>query len=363
MHDQPQHHDESLTSPITRLYISQQSIGWTNMMRGFLSQEWNSYLTSTISDRPMRCDQTNFFAQLIRTLWTAQTDFWAAYQLRRHNPPGNPELDTQKMQELKTEVRFLLTSQDKVLQEHSTSYFPQEPESFLKHSTMSQLQSYITNYGTAIHASVQQAKKQSIARTPRLFTYQGFQRIPRNPAPSTTHNQLTTLQPATHTPHQEAVPQLPEIEQTQTEINPLTTMETITVPATPARDTQVLCPQPMERPPPAPNEPSNAPRRIIRHIQQTLRATFPRRRNFREITPPASEVDTISDTSSVDTPTTNTTAQDATLTSTPTPTHHTTPPSHPPATEARAHLPYKHSKWRPSNAVRETFSQYFRPRR
>ena len=231
---------------------------------------------------------------------------------------------------------------------------------------MTQLQTYISNYGQAIKSSIHQAQIQSTANTPRLFTFPGFHRLPQSAAPLT---QANPLQPDDHQPTvvnhasqpSDNIPTNPD----GASPNPPTAMPPEPTPAPITPDIQNL--QPAERPPPEPHETiPTASQPQPRHIQQSLLSTFRRRRNIREITPPPSATDTTSDSLTDDyhhqPPSVHTTPTDHDPPNHST--HHgaqiTTPPT---ATAARANLSYKHSKWRPSAAVREYFSQYFQPRR
>ena len=119
MSDCPANNADQNSTHLTNLLRSQKSIGMNNLMRGFLSTEWSIYLTSTITDQPIRCTHQTFFATMITTLWSAQTDFWIAYQLQRHTPPAQIDLDSDKITELKEEIRFLFSLKPKVLPTHS----------------------------------------------------------------------------------------------------------------------------------------------------------------------------------------------------------------------------------------------------
>jgi len=366
MSDRTIHNAES-DPYLTVLFTSQDSIGMNNLMRGFLSNEWSHYLAYTITDQPLRCTHQTFFAALITSLWTAQTDFWTAYQLRRHTPPDQDEPDPGKIAELKEEIRFLFALKPQVLPNHTATYFPIDLESFLKYSTKAQLQNYITNYGQAIKSSIHQAQKQSIANTPRLFTFPGFQRLT---ATATTTIPLTNLvqpppigaQPMQPEGHQ-ATATDPE-SQSQTNQTPIPdeTIPAILPPAMPPEPTHPL--NTVEHATPAPNETTLPERRPqSRLVQQSLSLMLRRRRSIRDITPPPSETDTTvashmdqSQTTSVS----NSTDPEPTNQI---PHDRATNIAHPPATAARANFSYKHSKWRPSAAVRDYFSQYFQPRR
>jgi hypothetical protein len=170
-----------------QLFRSQTAIGWTNFTRGFLSKDWASYLQTTISkERPMKGSSTSFFSKLICVIWQEQTTFWTEYQAKRHAPTADQSQNTSKLSELNEEIRYLHSLKEQVLPAHLSTYFPRDLESFLKHSTSSQLQTYANNYGPAIKLSIQQNKDQSVANTRNILTYQGFKRItPSIPNPPT----------------------------------------------------------------------------------------------------------------------------------------------------------------------------------
>jgi hypothetical protein len=335
------------TPQIRKLVISQNKIGWTNLTRGFLSKEWNTMLSSEIATgHQMKGSTSEFFSKLIVILWNEQTAFWKAYQDRRHAKATtiDKDKDTEKMTETKNEIKYLFSLRDTVLPAHTNSYFPQDLDTFLRHSTQSQLYAYVQNYGKAIKLSIKQHKDQSVANTRNIFTYQGFHRIEPNhniagnPPPPNLVDATTQHEPPT-----DPTPILPP-----TNIPPPAPNETGQ--ATPIHATQVLTPR--------------------NRAQQSILATFTRRRPIREITtiPPAPPVD--NHTVNIITPTNNmhqTVGEYINLmirqpppsnTST-TDTEETTTP---PVIATRASPHYKHSKWRPAALVREKFSQYFRKR-
>ncbi len=251
------------------------------------------------------------------------------------------------MTEIKEEISHLFTLRDQVLPAHQQTYFPQDIHVFLNHSTQSQLQSYVHNYSKAIRLSIKQHKDQSTANTRTLLTYQGFERT------KTTNTGPINL----------TLPQHPQ---------------TI-APATPVLAPIPIIP-PTNIPPPAPNEnptahpvpglPNQPPNSTRRRVQQTILATFRRRRTIREITPPPTLVThevppTIHIPAAY--PTSHRTVGDyinqmthQTASSTNTQTSETEDNTPPPVTATRASSNYKHSKWRPAAVVRERFSQYFR---
>jgi len=166
---------------------------------------------------------------------------------------------------------------DKVLPAHIYTYFPQDLETFLKHSSPSQLQTYVSNYRKAINTSIKQHSDQSIANTRNILTYPGFQRDlnPTNPAQLPLSG-VTILgnQPEEPTPANNA--------DNNNEMNPLQHPPTLPPPA-PNEDT----PAPLAPAPPRPPLPTR------KRIQQSILATFRRKRTTRETT--TTSLDTPSD--------------------------------------------------------------------
>ena len=359
LQQQPPKTTPDSTIQMHNLITSQNNIGWTNFTRGFVSQEWETLLHSeNANGHVMKGTPFSFFSKLIVTMWQEQTAFWMAYQARRHSPVDtHSDLDSEKLIEIKQEISHLFTLREKVLPAHINSYFPQDLETFLKHSTTAQLQTYVANYGKAIKSSIRQHADQSIANTRTIFTYPGFQ---RDPTP--THNVQIPLDAGAIIEGQ-AMEQPPaNNDHPNGEINP----------------TQ----HPPNLPPPAPNEdvanqdqepPAHplTPPTTRKRIQQSILATFTRRRRpIQEITAtrlhtptehpmihinpqPNKHRQTVGDYISQLTrqqPTSNTSTAETEETTTP------------PVIATRASPHYKHSKWRPATSVREKFSQYFRKR-
>ena len=167
---------------------SQGDIGWTNFTRGFISQKWSDFLHSeTCMNQPMKGTTNSFLCKLIHILWNAQTTFWTSYQERRHALPDSPEHEADKLIEIKETVTYLYSLRNQVNPAHHSTYFPDNLQSFLKHSTHAQLQSYTKNYGPAIKTSIKQYKDHAVANTRNIFTFPGFQRttITQNATPTT----------------------------------------------------------------------------------------------------------------------------------------------------------------------------------
>jgi hypothetical protein len=330
-----------------------------------LTEDWEKALLSGIAQgQLMKGTPAAFFAKLIVTMWEAQTAFWSAYQERRNAITTREDDDSEKLTEIKHEITYLFSLRDKVLPAHINTYFPQDLDIFLQHSTQSQLQTYIQNYGKAIKTSLKQHVDQSVAHTPSIFTYPGFSRINSTDNPD-------------HTPGGAILP--PTI---NAPVNiPVQTQEPATHPHAPGpnhNDEIATAPPPIlplpNIPPPAPDETatnlhhtgSNARQKI----QQSILATFRRRRTIREITPPPSPTPAVNIPIRF-TPQTNnarSTVGDyinrlqqhpSTAPASSTDTEDTNTP---PVIATRASPSYKHSKWRPAALVREKFSQYFRKR-
>ena len=340
--------ERNQNQPTQQLVTSQNRIGWTNFTRGLLANEWVDALQSEVTpERPLRCPIKTFFAQLIVVLWNAQTSFWKAYQDRRHTPNTDPTKDSEQMLEIKGEIKYLFSFRDQVLPSHQQTYFPQDLDVFLQHSTITQLQGYILNYGKAIKLSIQQHKTQSINNTRNIFTYHGFERVaPTNPT-------------------------------TQAIINPNDETETGPTPIPDSHATTPINQPPpiLIIPPPIPPPPNIVPiaepvatPTIRRQIQQSLFARFRRRRNIQETTPPQRQETPIptaitfiqnqDDTHQTVGEYINQMNQYPALSTTST--TGTEEITNTPVIATQASSNYKHSKWRPAARVREKFSQYFR---
>ena len=144
---------------VQHLLASQQRIGWSQFLRGFLSLRWRTYLKSVpVPTRPMTCSYDSFFQKLIVSLWTAQTEFWMAFQEERHHPNPGPNKVSAKHQELRQEVEYLFSLKPLLLAQHADIYLPDKPTYFLETSMTNQLKTYIVNYGAVIKAGVREAK-------------------------------------------------------------------------------------------------------------------------------------------------------------------------------------------------------------
>ena len=308
----------------------------------------------------MRVTSAAFFPKLIGILWSAQTTFWTSYQDRRHAVPPTPDQDADNLTEIKAEVSYLYSLRNQVNPAHHGTYFPANLQTFLQHSTHAQLKSYTQNYGQAIKTSIKQYKEQATANTRTIFTYPGFQ---RTTGTQTVNPAIATLVIANATTLAQTTDADPPAEPLLDPPPPPPNIEPI-VPDDNRHVREIV------EPPPTP--PPNIPIRNVRQqIQQSLLATFQRRRNPRAITPPspppigdntpilipqpfpAERHQTVGDYISQITrhhPASQTSTTD------------TEEPNTPPVIATRASSHYKHSKWRPSAHVRESFSQFFRKR-
>ena len=313
----------------------------------------------------MKGTPATFFSKLIVTMWEAQTTFWLDYQDRRNTASiVHDDLDSNKMTEIKQEVTYLFSLRDKVLPTHINSYFPQDLDTFLQHSTQSQLQTYIQNYGKAIKASIKQHVEQSVANTPSIFTYPGFNRI-NTAANANTNIEGTIPTPTTtHTAEPQTQTLVPDEQPIALGMNHNGDIPTEPPPI----------PPPPNIPPPAPDENANVNQPIRpparQQIQQSILATFRKRRTIREITttqPTTTVVNVpLQFTQQPNNPHPTVGDYIATMNQNPslatasaTDTEDTTTS---PVIATRASSSYKHSKWRPAAFVREKFSQYFRKR-
>ena len=194
-------HDTPSPQASALVLDAQAEIGWMPLLRGFLSHKWRRYLTDQTRLRPkptLRCTPDQFYYKLILIFWKAQTDFWTAYQDLRHTPQP---LDTpsSKHLELQRDVQYLLSLQSQVCLEHQTTYFPADPSLFLANGTTTQFRVYLYNYSDAIHQSILESNRRSVAKTRPLWTFGGFTRNAKALHPPAT----------THHPEPQVTPPLP----------------------------------------------------------------------------------------------------------------------------------------------------------
>ena len=162
---------------------AQSEIGWSGFLCGYLSSSWATYLRfETLLQNPQSTDLDfdQLFVGLIYELWASQTDFWTAYQARRHSLSTCPSHDS-KRNELITTIQHLYSQRPHVEPTNRDRYYPSDLDAFLTDSTTSQLQNYVHNYGDAIRLSVKRHKKTAVLHTPALWQYPGFRRFSRTP--------------------------------------------------------------------------------------------------------------------------------------------------------------------------------------
>jgi hypothetical protein len=165
---------------IRQLIQSQELIGWTNLTRGFFAKEWHDLLLSdTTPNNPIKGTPSMFFSNLIVSMWNKQTALWTSYQERRHATPTDTTKDADKTTELKEEISYLFSIRDQALPAHLDTYFPRDLPTFLKHSTQTQLQAYIHNYGKAMKLSIKQHKEH-----PKYFHVPRLSKDHTNPKPN-----------------------------------------------------------------------------------------------------------------------------------------------------------------------------------
>lgn len=197
---------------------SQARIGWHLLTRGFLSHHWRSFFiqtahqanwttdqtlevfadldgdedepdesqsTGSVSQAPQSLDSADesvvtsatldtnadkqhrrvdpivFIAGLIKTMWKELGTLWTTHletvhqtQESRHSPA--------KIAELQQRIRHLHSLRSRVLARHRSTYFHSDLEAFLSGSSMSQLQTYISQYQPVILSSIQAAEAQHV---------------------------------------------------------------------------------------------------------------------------------------------------------------------------------------------------------
>ena len=176
---------------------AQRKIGWTRLLRGFLSQHWLTYLEQEFDNSgetilPIPIDTKAFFSGLIRTMWTCQSKFWTEHQADVHKP----EKDTTSaatIAETRAEVQQLYSIRFQVPIQQREEYFPKSIRDFLKSSSHQQLRNYLANYKPAIRKSIKTAKEKA-NKAPRIFTYKGFTRT-RTAATSNPRTSASTTEP------------------------------------------------------------------------------------------------------------------------------------------------------------------------
>ena len=305
----------------------------------------------------MRGTTTAFFSKLIVIMWDAQTTFWTSYQERRTETPSTIDQDDAKLTEIKAEVTYLYSLRTQVKPAHQSTYFPGNLNTFLKHSTHAQLKAYTQSYGQAIKASIKHHKEQAAANTRNIFTYPGFQRQTATPAATPTMGIPID---------QENIPIQNDEEDIPAEPPPIPPPPNIQHQGDPNDTPHIANDEQTANPPRIPPLPSQSRTRI----QQSLLATFQRRRNNREIITPALQAtrqatpicipqtdearhQTVGDYINqmvLQPPASQVSTSDTEETNTP------------PVIATRASSHYKHLKWRPAAHVREKFSQFFRKR-
>lgn len=196
---------------ISHLFLSQSTIGWRFMTRGFLSikwrelyqkslleNQWGVHDSSTSQDpdeNDDNCEDSDndlgeldiesistdhestpnlmllgdntsashktsdpiiFMAGLIKTMWLELGTLWKHHLQKIHQ---SQEASTSPVQlaDLKAKVRVLHQQRPKVLATHRDRYFHDDLERFLENATLRQLQSYIAHYQPAILSSIRSA--------------------------------------------------------------------------------------------------------------------------------------------------------------------------------------------------------------
>lgn len=185
--------------PVQEIAKAQTAIGWSCFFKGFLSQRWKQYFAQEIaysetSPSPTTAaDPEKFFAGLIKVFWTHQSQFWMNYQQTIHQP-NPPDSDPLRLQELKLEVEHLYTLKNQVPSKLRDTLFPSNLSTFLRSSSIPQLQTYINTYKPSILTSIRTEKLRQQKYKP-LHQYPGFTvlRAKRVPSP---HNPPQRTAPA-----------------------------------------------------------------------------------------------------------------------------------------------------------------------
>jgi hypothetical protein len=195
------------------LATSQSKIGWSKMLRGFLSQQWMAYLRRTImaqraeqwlyqnehqldsrendtqwNTRPSQdaqmsnssdLDPPKLIAKIITIMWQAQFQLWTAHTQHIHET-GTKSEQSQR-EELQAEIRTMHNSRNQVLAEHRDQYFFQDVDQYSETATITQMRRYVMRYKPVILNSVKQATKTATQtlRIPQFFNIRNRPHVPR----------------------------------------------------------------------------------------------------------------------------------------------------------------------------------------
>jgi len=156
-------------------------------------------------NRPKPYNHDFLFPKLITDIWKHQLDIWKTHQKIRHSTPEQPYDNNSALTDLQSQVRYIHTLAEEVLQTQRQRLFTNDLECFIATSTANQLRNYIDVYYPAIRLSIRQAKRRSRQHTRPLSAY-GFrpEQPPQTTALTHTDNNVPTLehQPQPHTaPH------------------------------------------------------------------------------------------------------------------------------------------------------------------
>jgi len=221
---------------------AQQKIGWSLLLRGFLTLEWRYFLEATswnppddmtssseessspllsissdddvstpellsafdwyLPDEPAGTNPPSlnidrFLSGLIKTVWRQLSEFWERHLKATHGE-GTIRSSPATADELRIRIRVLHQSRNEVLHQHRDRYFHQDLSSYLKTATQHQMQSYLDNYESLIFKSIRRAQHRQ-SQIPSLLTFPGFTRTVPPPVNSSIRlSPLVTEEPPHH---------------------------------------------------------------------------------------------------------------------------------------------------------------------
>jgi hypothetical protein len=204
---------ESLWRGPTTLLQRQKEIGWSQMFRGFLAQQWKSYLLYcrkyqrgptctdiddadvqpsestgskeqwndtfeiTFDDKPnpricqLFQDPDRFLSKLTRIIWKAMTQLWTNHLCNIHQDSSSDSPDAK--QELQTQILALHALKDKTLAAHRDRYFFHDVHQYVHRATNTQMKKYIDRYRPVVLNSIRRAQKVA-TNTASLPSFPGF---------------------------------------------------------------------------------------------------------------------------------------------------------------------------------------------
>ena len=207
---------EQLERPIPdALIAAQRTIGWTKILRGFLSKKWIEYLRRTIQEQRVeqwlyhnelntgtsvhgdtmgptqqRIDPSKLMSKIILIMWQAQFQLWEEHTSHVHAPVAMP-IHRQRA-ELQAEIRAMQAYRNDVLADHRDQYFLSDVDTFAEMATVSQMRRYVSRYKPVILNSLKQASKTATQalRIPQFFSVLTKQRDSQLHLTPTGHEEL-----------------------------------------------------------------------------------------------------------------------------------------------------------------------------